>query len=83
MLKTSTSKEFIIGTEIGVLHKMKNDNPEKEFYLLSKRLVCENMKMTTLEDVYNALTNMENEIFIPEDTRVQALGSLVKMLCVQ
>ncbi|AND84176.1 quinolinate synthase NadA [Clostridium tyrobutyricum] len=81
--KNSTSKEFIIGTEIGVLHKMKNDNPEKEFYLLSKRLVCENMKMTTLEDVYNALTNMENEIFIPEDTRVQALGSLEKMLCVQ
>ncbi|MBP2032515.1 quinolinate synthase [Clostridium algifaecis] len=77
----SDKMKFIIGTEIGVLHKMKKDNPQKKFYLLSPRLVCENMKMTSLEDVYNSLLNMENEIFISEDIRINALESMKKMLC--
>ena len=81
--KKSPNKEFIIGTEIGVLHKMKNDNPEKKFYLLSPRLVCQNMKMTTLKDVHNSLLNMEHEIFISESMRIKALGSLEKMLRIE
>lgn len=79
--KKSDKMEFIIGTEIGVLHKMKKDSPKKKFYLLSQRLICENMKLTTLQDVYNSLLNMENEIFVPEDIRVKSLESLKKMLC--
>ncbi|WP_368488645.1 quinolinate synthase NadA [Clostridium sp. BJN0013] len=81
--KNSDSKEFVIGTEIGVLHKMKKDNPEKQFYLLSPRLVCENMKMTRLVDVYNSLMNMQYEVFVPEDTRIKALGSLEKMISIE
>jgi quinolinate synthase len=81
--KQSQCSEFIIGTEVGILHKMKNDNPNKKFYLLSRRLVCENMKMTTLQDVYNSLINMENKITIPEDIRIKALNSLNRMLSVK
>lgn len=78
----SSCNDFIIGTEIGVLHKMKKDNPEKNFYLLSERLVCQNMKMTTLEDVYNSLLNMVNEIAVPEKIRLESLDSLNKMLSI-
>ncbi|BAH05720.1 quinolinate synthase NadA [Clostridium kluyveri] len=81
--KNSDSKEFIIGTEIGVLHKMKKDSPEKQFYLLSPRLVCENMKMTRLVDVYNSLMNMQYEVFVPENVRIKALGSLEKMISIE
>ncbi|HBC95419.1 MAG TPA: quinolinate synthase [Clostridium sp.] len=78
----SPKREFIIGTEMGVLHKMKRDNPDKKFYLLSPRLVCENMKMTSLESVYNSLLNMQYEISVPEDIRKKAESSLEKMLCI-
>ncbi|APM38138.1 quinolinate synthase NadA [Clostridium kluyveri] len=81
--KNSDGKEFIIGTEIGVLHKMKKDSPEKQFYLLSPRLVCENMKMTRLVDVYNSLMNMQYEVFVPENVRIKALGSLEKMISIE
>lgn len=81
--KHSDKKEFIVGTEIGILHKMKKDNPEKQFYLLSPRLVCENMKMTRLVDVYNSLMNMQYEVFVPEDVRTRALGSLEKMISIE
>lgn len=81
--KNSDCREFIIGTEIGVLHKMQNDSPQKKFYLLSKRLVCENMKMTSLYDVYRSLMNMDNEVFVPEDVSIKALSSLDKMLSVK
>jgi len=50
----SEHSKFIIGTEMGVLYKLKRDNPDKTFYLLSQGLICPNMKKTTLESVYNA-----------------------------
>ena len=81
--KNSDGKEFIIGTEVGVLHKMKKDNPGKQFYLLSPRLVCENMKMTRLVDVYNSLMNMQYEVSVPENVRIKALGSLEKMISIE
>lgn len=79
----SDSKEFIIGTEMGILHKLKKDNPEKTFYLLSKGLVCPNMKKTRLEDVLDSLREMRYEITVPEDIRVRALNALKKMLNVR
>nr|WP_273336525.1 quinolinate synthase NadA [Clostridium luticellarii] len=81
--RKSSNTEFIIGTEIGVLHKMKKDNPGKKFYLMSPRLVCENMKMTSLENVYTCLLNMEYEISVPENIRKKAENSLEKMLCIE
>ncbi|WP_123053405.1 quinolinate synthase NadA [Clostridium sp. JN-1] len=81
--KNSQNSEFIIGTEMGVLHKMENDNPEKKFYLLSSKLICQNMKMTTLKEVHNSLLNMEHEIFVPDEIRLKALSSLEKMLKIE
>jgi quinolinate synthase len=76
----SKNMKFIIGTEMGVLYKLKKNNPEKVFYLMSNGLVCANMKKTSLKSVFNSLNEMKNNIEIDEDIRLQAKKSLDRML---
>lgn len=78
--KQSDAKRFIIGTEMGILHVLKRENPDKEFYLLSPKLLCRNMKKTRIEDVYNALENEQHVIELDEDILVKAKKSLDRML---
>jgi len=73
-------RDIIIGTEEGVLHTLRKQNPDKNFYLLSTGLICTNMKKTRLEDVHNALLYMQHEIHVEEDMRIKALKSLEEML---
>ncbi|HNU79655.1 MAG TPA: quinolinate synthase NadA [Bacillota bacterium] len=73
-------KDVIIGTEEGILHLLKRQNPDKNFYLLSTGLICTNMKKTRLDDVHSALLNMQHEIHVDEDIRIKALKSLERML---
>lgn len=80
--RKSDAPEIIVGTEIGILHRLKIDSPEKEFHMLSPRLVCPNMKKTTLQKVADALENMENKITVPEDIRLKAKLTLDRMLAV-
>jgi len=79
-VKNSEDKEFYIGTEMGILHSIWKIAKDKELHLLSKTLVCYNMKKTSLEDVYNALKNDVNEIEIDEDIRIKAYDALKRML---
>ncbi|MEG2974004.1 MAG: quinolinate synthase NadA [Clostridium sp.] len=78
----SSSKRFIIGTEIGVMHKLTNDNAGsgKEFYMLSDSLVCSNMKKNTLADLYKCLNEECNEIHVDEEVRIKAKRALDRML---
>ena len=76
----SKEKKFIIGTEMGVLFRLKKDNPEKTFYLLSQGLICPNMKKTRLESVYNALKEMKYVIELEAEILVKAQGALERML---
>lgn len=76
----SNHSKFIIGTEMGVLYKLKKQNPEKTFYLMSQGLVCPNMKKTSLLSVYNSLNEMKYEINVFEDIRIRAKTSLDRML---
>lgn len=78
--KESSSSKFIIGTEMGVLYKLKKDNPDKSFYLLSQGLICPNMKKTSLKSVYDALNEMKYEIDLDEDIRLKAKKALERML---
>jgi quinolinate synthase len=78
--KESKHKEFIIGTEEGLLHRLRADSPEKKFYLLSDEMVCPNMKRTRLESVLRAMENMEHVIKVPEEIRVPAKRALDRML---
>lgn len=74
-----TGSEFIIGTEEGILHELKKKNPNKSFFIPGDRICCQDMKKTTLENIYDALLNMNNEITLDEETRIKALRSLENM----
>ena len=76
----SAEKKFIIGTEMGVLYRLKKDNPEKTFYLLSPGLICPNMKKTTLKSVYSALQQMQYSIEVAEEILIKARSALERML---
>lgn len=78
--KKSDAKEFIIGTEMGILHKLKQDNPNKIFHLISPRLICPNMKLTTLESIYRALDENRFNIEVKENIRIKAEKSLKRMI---
>jgi quinolinate synthase len=79
----SEKQKFIIGTEMGVLYKLKKENPAKTLYLMSQGLVCPNMKKTSLSSVYHALKEMRYQIELDEDIRLKAKGSLDRMLKVK
>lgn len=81
--KESDNKKFIIGTEMGILTRLKDENPDKEFYILTPKLVCTNMKKTHLSHVVEALENLEPEIDVPEDIRKKAETALERMLAVK
>jgi quinolinate synthase len=76
------ARSFIIGTEVGILYRLRRDNPGKEFILPSPRLICPNMKLTSLEDVLHSLQNMSPQITVPADVRERAVTSLERMLAV-
>lgn len=78
--KKSDAKTFVIGTEIGVLERLKRDLPEKEFVLASEKAICHNMKYNSLEDILHVLESGENEIFIDEDIRKRALLPITRMI---
>lgn len=80
--KKSPAKRFIIGTEAGILYRLKKDNPDKEFILASPALICPNMKLISLEDILASLSTMSPEVRVPEDIRVQAKRALDRMLAV-
>ena len=76
----SASREFIIGTEMGILVKLREVRPDAAFHLLAGNLLCVNMKKTTLQRVYDALATMRPEVTVPEDTRRRAYRCLDRML---
>jgi quinolinate synthase len=79
-VKTSRAREFIVATEVGMIHPLKKVRPDAEFIPAGSRGVCPNMKRTTLEKVLASLTNLEYEVTVPEDIRLQARRSLDRMV---
>ena len=79
--KKSDKKEFIIGTENSIVEYLQYECPDKLFYPLSRGLICRDMKLTTLPDVFNCINGISGEeIILLEETRVAAKGSIDEML---
>jgi quinolinate synthase len=78
----SSATKFIIGTEAGILYRLGKENPGKEFILASPALICPNMKLTSLEDILDALTTMGPVVKVPEAIRVPAKRALDRMLAI-
>ena len=80
--RNSPAEKFIIGTEAGILYRLRLESPEKEFILASPALVCPNMKLTSLEDIIQALKSMSPVVKVPEEIRIPAHRALERMLAV-
>jgi quinolinate synthase len=74
------AKEYIIGTELGIFHPLKKNNPDKQFFPASKKMICKDMKLITLEKVLYSLKNLEPRIIVPEDIRKKSLKALNRMI---
>ncbi len=73
-------RELIVGTEIGLLHSLRKDNPHKTFYPASELADCPNMKLNTVEKILWSLEDMVYEVRVPEDVRVRAQEAVQRML---
>ena len=80
--KESNAKNFIVGTEEGILHRLRKENPTKNFYLAYEGAICPNMKLTRLEQLYAALKEEKNVVKVPEAVAKKARGSLERMFAV-
>ena len=79
-VKNSKHKQFVIVTEKGVVDRLRRDYPEKEFILINDSMLCESMKLTTLEEILYSLENETNEITIDEKIRQASAGCIERML---
>ncbi len=75
-------RKLIIGTEMGLLYRLKKENPHKQFYLLSQSLICPNMKYTNLEKIAASLETLQSRITVPEEIREPARRALERMLSI-
>ncbi len=79
--KNSDAKEFIIGTENSIVQHLQIMCPDKKFYAMSKALICNDMKLTTIMDVYNTVIgNGGEEIILSDDTIQKAVNCINKMI---
>lgn len=81
-ISNSSATDFIIGTEKGVIDEIQKNNPCKKLHLLSHNLVCNDMKKTTLEDLYNSLVYDRYEIKLNADVIAKAEHCLNAMLTI-
>jgi quinolinate synthase len=81
-VKASEADTFIIGTEMGILHALKKDNPGKTYYLMSPGLICPNMKQTTVDKVLASLQSLTPVITIEPEIGEKARRALNRMLAV-
>jgi len=73
-------REMVVGTEIGIIHRLKKENPGKRFIPISEQAICPNMKLITLEKVLWSLEEMEPEVKVPEEIRLRAKAVVDKMI---
>jgi len=78
--RETKAETIIVGTEIGILHRLKKENPGKKFIPASEQAVCPNMKLITLENVLWSLQEMTHEVKVPEEIRLKARSAVDKMM---
>ncbi len=71
---------MIVGTEIGITHRLRKENPGKKFIPVSEQAVCPRMKLITLERVLWSLQEMTTQVKVPEEIRLKAKVAVHKML---
>ncbi len=76
----SEVEEVIVGTEIGIIHRLRKESPTKRFIPASEQAICPRMKLITLEKILWSLEEMAPEVRVPEEIRLKAKAGVDKML---
>ena len=75
-------REFIVGTEMGIIHRLRKENPGKKFYPVSEQAVCPNMKLITLDKVLTTLETETHQVMVPDEIAEKARRAIERMLAV-
>jgi quinolinate synthase len=78
--KASQAQEIIVGTEIGIIYRLKKENPGKHFIPATEQAICPRMKLITLEKILWSLEEMAPEVKVPEPVRIRARRAVDRML---
>lgn len=78
--KETDVKEIIVGTEIGIIHRLRKEAPDKKFIPASEQAVCPRMKLTTLENILWSLEELSPQVGVPEETRLKARNAVNRMV---
>jgi quinolinate synthase len=78
----SPAKEFVVATEIGILHRLTKQNPEKTFYPIDEEMSCKFMKMITIEKLHAALKEDKYHITVPQDVADKARTAIERMISI-
>jgi quinolinate synthase len=79
-VRESQARQVIVATEMGIIHRLRRENPGKQFIPVSEQAVCPNMKMIRAIDVLHALERNQHRIVVPEPLRTRALHPIARML---
>lgn len=82
-VRQTGAKEIIVGTEMGIIYRLRKENPDKVFIPVSEQAICPNMKLITLEKILWSLEEMAPVITVPEDIRVRAKAAVDRMLAIR
>ncbi len=78
----SQANEFVVATEIGILHRLKKENPEKTFHPIESEMSCRYMKMITMEKLHAALKEDKFHVTVPEETAKKARTAIDRMISI-
>lgn len=80
--RETEAKEILVGTEVGILHRLRTENPGKTFIPIVERMICPNMKKTTLENLRDCLKDGATVVTVPEDIATRAKRAVEAMLAI-
>jgi quinolinate synthase len=81
--RSSPARRFVVATETGVLHRLRRENPEKEFYAVAEEAECKYMKMITLEKLRDSLRDLKYRVAVPPDVAARARRAIDRMLAIE
>ena len=80
--RNSAASEIVVGTEVGILHRLRNENPEKRFHPIDDGMVCPNMKKATLNNLRDCLRDMSPRVVVDADVAARAKRAIDAMLAI-
>jgi len=80
--RSSPKQRFLVATEVGILHRLHREAPEKRFEAVSEQAICRYMKMITLEKLRDSLRDWRHVVTVPEEVAARARGAIERMVAI-